>query len=90
MIEVTLHPTWGEVVPAYPPSLLISNDKLSGPIEKTETPRSQCFLSVSVAVGGYEGEVLFQLLPPKKSTIVFSPKDEPYLRDVPICRSLRR
>ena len=34
MIEETLHPTWGEVAPAYPSSLLISNDKLSGAVEK--------------------------------------------------------
>lgn len=52
MTDVTLYLTWGEVAPVYPPSLLISNDKLSGPIEKTEAPRSQCFLSVSLAVGG--------------------------------------
>ena len=52
MTDVTLYLTWGEVAPAYPSSLLISNDKLSGPIEKTETLRSQCFLSVSLAVGG--------------------------------------
>jgi len=55
MIEETLHPTWGEVAPAYPSSLLISNDKLSGAVEKdrdAEEPMLPQRLSCCWWIGG--------------------------------------
>jgi len=52
MTDVTLYLTWGEVAPVYPACPPQLDEELAGPIEKIETPRSQCFLSVSLAVGG--------------------------------------